>query len=188
MNPDIYKLLIVDDHPIVAEGIVSIASQQSNILCKSITRMENLLPTISAESFDLCIIDLELPEINGFQLIHLLQEQMPDCKILIYTMHEEPWVIAKLAEEEISGAVSKNASTSELKQAINQIRLGHKYFSEVFSILHKKQINIDLHKKYQNCQNAKKRCSPISPKVSALPKYQTCCASAQIRYKHTGNV
>ena len=36
MNPDIYKLLIVDDHPIVAEGIVSIASQQSNILCKSI--------------------------------------------------------------------------------------------------------------------------------------------------------
>ena len=93
MNPDIYKLLIVDDHPIVAEGIVSIASQQSNILCKSITRMENLLPTISAESFDLCIIDLELPEINGFQLIHLLQEQMPDCKILIYTMHEEPWVI-----------------------------------------------------------------------------------------------
>ena len=141
MNPDIYKLLIVDDHPIVAEGIVSIASQQSNILCKSITRMENLLPTISAESFDLCIIDLELPEINGFQLIHLLQEQMPDCKILIYTMHEEPWVIAKLAEEEISGAVSKNASTSELKQAINQIRLGHKYFSEVFSILHKKQKN-----------------------------------------------
>ena len=63
MNPNIYKLLIVDDHPIVAEGIVSIASQQSNILCKSITRMENLLPTIS--------------------------------------MHEEPWVIAKLAEEEI---------------------------------------------------------------------------------------
>lgn len=107
MNPNIYKLLIVDDHPIVAEGIVSIASQQSNILCKSITRMENLLPTISAESFDLCIIDLELPEINGFQLIHLLQEQMSDCKILIYTMHEEPWVIAKLAEEEISGAVSK---------------------------------------------------------------------------------
>lgn len=52
-------------------------------------------------------IDLELPEINGFQLIHLLQEQMSDCKILIYTMHEEPWVIAKLAEEEISGAVSK---------------------------------------------------------------------------------
>ena len=146
MNPNIYKLLIVDDHPIVAEGIVSIASQQSNILCKSITRMENLLPTISAESFDLCIIDLELPEINGFQLIHLLQEQMSDCKILIYTMHEEPWVIAKLAEEEISGAVSKNASTSELKQAITQIRLGHKYFSEVFSILHKKQINIDLHK------------------------------------------
>ena len=85
MNPNIYKLLIVDDHPIVAEGIVSIASQQSNILCKSITRMENLLPTISAESFDLCIIDLELPEINGFQLIHLLQEQMSDCKILIYT-------------------------------------------------------------------------------------------------------
>ena len=167
MNPDIYKLLIVDDHPIVAEGIVSIASQQSNILCKSITRMENLLPTI----------DLELPEINGFQLIHLLQEQMPDCKILIYTMHEEPWVIAKLAEEEISGAVSKNASTSELKQAINQIRLGHKYFSEVFSILHKKQINIDLHKIPELSKREKEVLTYLSEGLSTSEISDLLCLS-----------
>ena len=170
-------LLIVDDHPIVAEGIVSIASQQSNILCKSITRMENLLPTISAESFDLCIIDLELPEINGFQLIHLLQEQMPDCKILIYTMHEEPWVIAKLAEEEISGAVSKNASTSELKQAITQIRLGHKYFSEVFSILHKKQINIDLHKIPELSKREKEVLTYLSEGLSTSEISDLLCLS-----------
>ena len=178
MNPNIYKLLIVDDHPIVAEGIVSIASQQSNILCKSITRMENLLPTISAESFDLCIIDLELPEINGFQLIHLLQEQMSDCKILIYTMHEEPWVIAKLAEEEISGAVSKNASTSELKQAITQIRLGHKYFSEVLLLFFiKKQINIDLHKIPELSKREKEVLTYLSEGLSTSEISDLLCLS-----------
>lgn len=124
-----------------------------------------------------CIIDLELPEINGFQLIHLLQEQMPDCKILIYTMHEEPWVIAKLAEEEISGAVSKNASTSELKQAINQIRLGHKYFSEVFSILHKKQINIDLHKIPELSKREKEVLTYLSEGLSTSEISDLLCLS-----------
>ena len=106
-----------------------------------------------------------------------MQEQMPDCKILIYTMHEEPWVIAKLAEEEISGAVSKNASTSELKQAITQIRLGHKYFSEVFSILHKKQINIDLHKIPELSKREKEVLTYLSEGLSTSEISDLLCLS-----------
>lgn len=85
----IYKLLIIDDHPIVAEGIAAIASQQKDIVCKRITCMDDLLPVLASETFDLCISALEFPDTNGFQIIQLLQEKIPACKILIYTMHEE---------------------------------------------------------------------------------------------------
>lgn len=102
-NPDTYKLLIIDDHPIVAEGIAAIASRQKNITCKSITCLKDLLSVIASEQFDMCITDLEFPDTNGFQFIHILQDKLPSCKILIYTMHEEPWVIARLSELNISG-------------------------------------------------------------------------------------
>lgn len=61
--------------------------------------MDDLLPVLASETFDLCISDLEFPDTNGFQIIQLLQEKIPACKILIYTMHEEPWVIARLSEQ-----------------------------------------------------------------------------------------
>ena len=64
MNPDIYKLLIIDDHPIVAEGIAAIASRQKNITCKSITCLKDLLSVIASEQFDMCITDLEFPDTN----------------------------------------------------------------------------------------------------------------------------
>lgn len=143
MNSDTYKLLIIDDHPIVAEGIAVIASRQKDITCKSVTCLNDLLSAIVSEQFDLCITDLEFPETNGFQFIRLLQDKMPSCKILIYTMHEEPWVIARLSDLTISGAVSKHANTSELSTAITAIRMGNKFFSEVFAVLRKRKSTIE---------------------------------------------
>lgn len=58
-----------------------------------------------------------------------------------YTMHEEPWIIAKLSTLNINGAVSKNASTSELRDAISTLKNGTRYFSNVFSELDKEKQN-----------------------------------------------
>lgn len=133
MDKDKYRLLVIDDHPIVAEGIKAIAEQQEGITCQSATCLEEAEQAINTTRFDLCIIDLELPDTNGFELTKLLHKQMPECSILIYTMHEEPWVISKLAQLSINGAVSKNNNTQVLATAIREIRKGNKYFCKVFS-------------------------------------------------------
>ena len=54
---------------------------------------------------------------------------------------EEPWIIAKLSTLNINGAVSKNASTSELRDAISTLKNGTRYFSNVFSELDKEKQN-----------------------------------------------
>ena len=125
-NKETYRILVIDDHPIVAEGIIALASQLEGVTCKGATCAKDVEQLTLKERFDLCIIDLELPDMNGFQL---------------YTMHEEPWIIAKLSTLNINGAVSKNASTSELRDAISTLKNGTRYFSNVFSELDKEKQN-----------------------------------------------
>ena len=138
-NKETYRILVIDDHPIVAEGIIALASQLEGVTCKGATCAKDVEQLTLKERFDLCIIDLELPDMNGFQLISHLHSQIPKCGILIYTMHEEPWIIAKLSTLNINGAVSKNAST--LRDAISTLKNGTRYFSNVFSELDKEKQN-----------------------------------------------
>lgn len=177
-NPDTYKLLIIDDHPIVAEGIAAIASRQKNITCKSITCLKDLLSVIASEQFDMCITDLEFPDTNGFQFIHILQDKLPSCKILIYTMHEEPWVIARLSELNISGAVSKHTDTSELSTAITSIRMGNKYFSEVFATLNKRKSTIEGHKIPELSKREKEVLSYLAEGLSTSQIAALLCLSS----------
>lgn len=116
-NKETYRILVIDDHPIVAEGIIALASQLEGVTCKGATCAKDVEQLTLKERFDLCIIDLELPDMN------------------------EPWIIAKLSTLNINGAVSKNASTSELRDAISTLKNGTRYFSNVFSELDKEKQN-----------------------------------------------
>ena len=131
-NKETYRILVIDDHPIVAEGIIALASQLEGVTCKGATCAKDVEQLTLKERFDLCIIDLELPDMNGFQLISHLHSQIPECGILIYTMHEEPWIIAKLSTLNINGAVSKNASTSELRDAISTLQKRNQILQQCF--------------------------------------------------------
>lgn len=87
-----YRILIIDDHPIVAEGISRLISSDSNNVCTCIENVSQIREIADKDAFDLCITDLELKNENGFSAIEYITDNMPKCKILIYTMHEEPWV------------------------------------------------------------------------------------------------
>ena len=134
-----FKILIVDDHPIVAEGIIAVLSRLEGTKCKRGLCGKEAKRLMDKEKFDLCVIDLELTDMNGFQLIGQLHSQAPKCRILIYTMHEDSWVIAKLSTLHIHGAVSKNADISELPRAIAALRNGKRYFSHAFLELNKEE-------------------------------------------------
>lgn len=143
MNETYYHILAVDDHPIVLEGIRLLANSLNGVVCETLNDLERLKREITEKIYDLYILDLEFPDADGFTLIHVLRRQHPHCQILVYTIHEEPWVLAKLVHLNIHGVVSKQANASELLQAIQTIRKGGTLFNSTFlEIVHQKWPNI----------------------------------------------
>lgn len=140
MHTEVFRILIIDDHPIVALGIKTIASKLNNTECTVINDPSLLPQTIAETSFNLCIADLQYPDQDGFSLIQQLHTLCPESYILIYTMHDEPWIVAKLAQPSfrpyIQGAVSKQADIKELDAAISALKEGKSYYSKEFHELH----------------------------------------------------
>ena len=60
---------------------------------------------------------------------------MPACRILVYTMHEEPWIANELSALDVEGAVSKNSPLNELREAIHALRDGRRYYDPTFAQL-----------------------------------------------------
>lgn len=130
-NP--YEILIVDDHPVVLEGIKRVASLLKDVRCDGINEVEKLESSFATHlPYDLYILDLDFPKADGFSVIRLLREKAPDSRILIYTMHEEPWILAKLINADIDGLLSKNADLFELQKAICALQEGDTYFNDTF--------------------------------------------------------
>lgn len=125
-----YRILALDDHPMVLEGISHLLTDYSINTCTDTAQMMSLLE--KGQQFDLFVLDLELPDSDGFDVLKRIRQHCPDCAILIYTMHGEPWVLARLAKLDIQGAVSKALPVSSLQRAVEAIRQGDSYFDETF--------------------------------------------------------
>ena len=155
-NKETYRILVIDDHPIVAEGIHALASQLEGVTCKGATCAKDVEQLTLKERFDLCIIDLELPDMNGFQLISHLHSQIPKCGILIYTMHEEPWIIAKLSTLNINGAVSKKCQHQRIERRHQYTEKRNQILQQCFQRTGQGKNKTPYHMHFPNCRDVKK--------------------------------
>lgn len=121
------NVVVLDDHPIVARGIADIVKDMDCVGGVSAGVVGDAL-----KSNALYIVDLELGENSGLDEVNRLLEQS-DAKVLVYTMHEEPWVKCRVRTLGVDGAVSKNESIEQLRVAVEQIARGDSYFSPVFT-------------------------------------------------------
>ena len=127
------NLLIVDDHPIVLTGLQALVNHRGNygkiFTAKDIMTAQQLL---SQENIDIAIIDLELQDANGMELIKHIHHQYVGIKVLVYTMHEEIWTIRQLMKEDADAIVMKGDNPQELLTALNMLEQGKGYFSQQF--------------------------------------------------------
>ena len=127
------KILLVDDHPIVLEGIKALLSKAFD--GASIVAAPNAGKAkeyIRAGGVDILITDLDLNTDSGMELIDYLTGTQPDAKVIIYTMHEEPWTVQAIADCCHDGVVMKGDSTSELLAAVKAVAEGKGYYSRSF--------------------------------------------------------
>ena len=127
------KILILDDHEVVVSGIQNILKQSFKAQCCCATNVASALSFLENNTFDIVVLDLELKGENAFEVIKTVQAKYPNTKILIYSMHDEPWLLAKVIDYDIQGYLTKSEPVSNLVEAISSIKSGHSYFCESFT-------------------------------------------------------
>ncbi|MFC4477242.1 response regulator [Flavobacterium chungangensis] len=125
------KLLIVDDHTMFLQGMISLLEQEPNIniVDKAINGIE-ALEIIKKSTIDLIILDISMPAMDGIELSKILKKQHPHIKILIVSTHSNAMIVSRLIRIGVNGYLLKNAEKEELLKAISTIASGENYFAE----------------------------------------------------------
>jgi len=125
-----YKILIVDDHPLVRSGITAVLSRQANLdVCCEASDEEESIAEVTSCKPDLAIVDLSLQKSSGFTLFRKLLALKPDLKILVLSMHDENIYAEKVLQAGAHGYVMKQEATEILIEAVNQLLAGELYIS-----------------------------------------------------------
>ena len=124
------RLLLVDDHPIVREGIKSALSTRKtiSIVGEASTGEEALSKALKLEP-DVILMDINMPGMSGLEASRRLRKSIPDAKILALTMHENREYILEMSQLGARGYVFKDSSPSELLRAIEAVHAGEFFFS-----------------------------------------------------------
>jgi DNA-binding NarL/FixJ family response regulator len=129
----ITKLLIVDDHQVLIDGIRALLEKTEGLLIEHQALSGKIALQVLAEheaAIDLIILDINMPDMNGFEVCQEIKKRFPSKKILTLTMHEEPGFISKMVKAGTDGYVLKSAGKEELVTAIQTIMSGEKHFGK----------------------------------------------------------
>lgn len=135
-NPSV---LLVDDHALILQGIKYIVDEIPGIgeVCTASSGSE-AITLMKNKTFDVCLLDIELPDLSGFELLEIIRNKCPESRIIINTMHEEMWVVKKLIQMGVEGVILKSADTNEIKTALECVLKGGNYFCNEFNKIKKR--------------------------------------------------
>lgn len=127
----ITRILIVDDHPMVIEGVKSLLATAESIEVKgTVTDAFSAMAFLKANQTDVVLLDINLPDLNGIELCQRLKAEFPALKILAMSTFKERSYITRMIEQGASGYVLKSVSGAELIEAIAQVQAGRLYLSQ----------------------------------------------------------
>ena len=125
---DLISVVIVDDHPMVAEGIEAILEGYDDIqVIATLQDGQQIIDQVEALNPDVILLDLNMPRVSGLSATEILLERRPDTRILILSMHDSPEYIATALNHGAMGYILKDVPTDEIKLAIDRVMAGQKY-------------------------------------------------------------
>lgn len=113
------RTVIVDDHPIVIEGLNTLLKNEDNLeIVGGFSNGTQLLSYLANNPVDLILLDVTLPDIGGMELCQIIKAQFSATTILILSNHTERSIIMQTIQNGASGYLLKNSSLEELRQCI----------------------------------------------------------------------
>ncbi|WP_158807385.1 response regulator transcription factor [Beijerinckia sp. L45] len=121
------KVLLVDDHTVVREGVRRLLSVVADAVVLEAGTGKEALTVFRAEKPEMVILDLNLPGAGGLDLLKRLLIEDARTRVLIFSMHTTPVYVARALQAGAKGYVSKGASADELVEAIRKVMAGERY-------------------------------------------------------------
>lgn len=127
-DTDLTRVVVVDDHPMVAEGIEALLESYDDIeVLATLSDGHQIIEQLDALSPDLILMDLNMPGMNGLSATEIILERRPETRILLLSMHDTPEYIRSALSHGAKGYCLKDVPTEEIKHAIDVVMGGGRY-------------------------------------------------------------
>jgi DNA-binding NarL/FixJ family response regulator len=128
------RVLIVDDHAVVREGLKRILELRDDIaVTGEAGTSDEVLSQIRSETFDIVVLDLALGRDHGIEVLKHIRSEQPKLPVLILSMQPEEHYAARLLKAGAAGYLSKESAPSELVNAVMKVSSGGRYVSAVIA-------------------------------------------------------
>jgi len=136
------KVLLVDDHNIVLDGLSSLLSKLDNIEIVGVaTNARDGLKQLAATKAELVITDINMPGMDGLEFIKTIRTEFPPTKIIALSLHDEPHYIRNIMKYRVQGYILKNDASTELLIAVERVLSGKTFFSSKINQILMEQLN-----------------------------------------------
>ena len=139
------NIAITDDHPLLSEGLKNILAQETFLnIVGCYPTAEALRNALNNTKIEVLLLDINLSDANGLELIAPLLKNNPELKIIILSVHNEYAVINSAFQEGAHGYIQKNASITEILLGIQEILKGNKFRCKQTQLIVDKKNSIEL--------------------------------------------
>jgi DNA-binding NarL/FixJ family response regulator len=135
MNIKPYRILLVDDHPIVLRGLRDLIETQPGLeVCSEASTGPAAIEYVRNEKPDLVLLDLTLPGMSGFEVTRAVREESPSTEVLVVTMHFSEELAREALRCGALGYVLKSDADTELLSAVDHARHHQRFFTNRLAI------------------------------------------------------
>jgi DNA-binding NarL/FixJ family response regulator len=118
------RVLIIDDHPIVASGCRALLESDPTITVFAATDANSGYAAYFARQPDVALIDLNLPGVSGFEVCRRILQRQPEARIIIFSMNDDPVFAARAIEAGAKGYIAKSDDPLLLAEAVRRVAEG----------------------------------------------------------------
>lgn len=123
------RILIVDDHPVVVSGCRSLFAADTSVKIDEAGDARSGQKAFAARKPDITVIDINLPDVSGFELMRRIRKEDPDAKIIMFSMNDDPAFVVRAVEMGAQGYVSKGDDPRMLMRAVRKVVAGDNFIS-----------------------------------------------------------
>ena len=123
------RILIVDDHPVVLSGCRSLFASDTSVKIEEAADAKSGYKAYASRKPDVTVIDINLPDVSGFELMRRIRKDDPDAKIIMFSMNDDPAFVVRAVEYGAQGYVSKTDDPRILVKAVRKVAGGDNFIS-----------------------------------------------------------